>query len=118
MRGKRVVLIDDSIVRGTTMANIVKMLRDAGATEVHVRISSPPFISPCFYGTDVPSCDLLIACQHTIPEICEILGADSLGYLEVDSLGGLIGDTTHSFCDACFTGNYPNAETGIDMMNA
>ncbi|MBP5491296.1 MAG: amidophosphoribosyltransferase [Clostridiales bacterium] len=116
VRGKRVVLIDDSIVRGTTMANIVSMLREAGATEVHVRISSPPFISPCFYGTDVPSCDMLIACQHTIPEICEILGADSLGYLEVDSLGDLIGDKDHSFCDACFTGNYPNYDTGIDMM--
>ena len=116
VKGKRVVLIDDSIVRGTTMANIVKMLRDAGATEVHVRISSPPFISPCYYGTDVPSCDLLIACQHTIPEICEILGADSLGYLEVDSLGDLIGDKEHRFCDACFTGKYPNEETGIDMM--
>ena len=116
VKGKRVVLIDDSIVRGTTMAKIVRMLREAGATEVHVRISSPPFISPCYYGTDVPSCDMLIACQHTIPEICEILGADSLGYLEVDSLGDLIGDTTHSFCDACFTGNYPNEETGIDMM--
>ncbi len=98
------------------MANIVRMLREAGATEVHVRISSPPFISPCYYGTDVPSCDQLIACQHTIPEICEILGADSLGYLEVDSLGDLIGDKEHNFCDACFTGNYPNIETGIDMM--
>lgn len=118
VKGKRVVLIDDSIVRGTTMAKIVRMLREAGATEVHVRISSPPFISPCYYGTDVPSCDMLIACQHTIPEICEILGADSLGYLEVDSLGDLIGDTTHSFCDACFTGNYPNEETGIDMMES
>ena len=118
VKGKRVVLIDDSIVRGTTMAKIVRMLREAGATEVHVRISSPPFISPCYYGTDVPSCDMLIACQHTIPEICEILGADSLGYLKVDSLGDLIGDTTHSFCDACFTGNYPNEETGIDMMES
>ena len=66
----------------------------------------------------MPSCDQLIACQHTIPEICEILGADSLGYLEVDSLGDLIGDKGHNFCDACFTGNYPNIETGIDMMNA
>ncbi len=116
VKGKRVVLIDDSIVRGTTMANIVRMLREAGATAVHVRISSPPFVSPCYYGTDVPSKDLLIACRHTIPEICEILGADSLGYLEVDSLGELIGDKDHSFCDACFTGDYPNYETGIDMM--
>ncbi len=116
VKGKRVVLIDDSIVRGTTMANIVRMLREAGATAVHVRISSPPFVSPCYYGTDVPSKDLLIACQHTIPEICEIIGADSLGYLEVDSLGELIGDKDHSFCDACFTGDYPNYETGIDMM--
>ena len=113
---KNLLFVDDSIVRGTTMANIVRMLREAGATAVHVRISSPPFVSPCYYGTDVPSKDLLIACQHTIPEICEILGADSLGYLEVDSLGELIGDKDHSFCDACFTGDYPNYETGIDMM--
>ena len=110
-------MIDDSIVRGTTIANIVKMLRKAGASEVHVRISSPPFMHPCYYGTDVPSCDALVACQHTIPEICEIIGADSLGYLDVDSLGTMLGEEGHKFCDACFTGDYPNIESGIDLMD-
>lgn len=117
VKGKRVIMIDDSIVRGTTIANIVKMLRQAGATEVHVRISSPPFLHPCYYGTDVPSCDALIACQHTIPEICTIIGADSLGYLDVNSLDEMLGEPGHNYCDACFTGDYPNAETGIDLMN-
>ena len=116
VKGKRVIMIDDSIVRGTTIANIVKMLRKAGALEVHVRISSPPFMHPCYYGTDVPSCDALVACQHTIPEICEIIGADSLGYLNVDSLGEMLGEEGHKFCDACFTGDYPNIDSGIDLM--
>lgn len=117
VKGKRVIMIDDSIVRGTTIANIVKMLRKAGATEVHVRISSPPFMHPCFYGTDVPSSDALIACQHTIPEICEIIGADTLGYLDVNTLGEMLGEEGHKFCDACFTGDYPNIESGIDLLN-
>ncbi|MBQ1894234.1 MAG: amidophosphoribosyltransferase [Clostridiales bacterium] len=116
VKGKRVIMIDDSIVRGTTIAGIVRMLRNAGATEVHVRISSPPFMHPCYYGTDVPSCSSLIACQHTIPEISDIIGADSLGYLEVGSLGQMLDEEGHKFCDACFTGNYPNIETGIDLM--
>jgi len=116
VKGKKVIMIDDSIVRGTTIANIVKMLRKAGALEVHVRISSPPFMHPCYYGTDVPSCDALVACQHTIPEICEIIGADSLGYLNVDSLGEMLGEEGHKFCDACFTGDYPNIDSGIDLM--
>ena len=116
VKGKKVIMIDDSIVRGTTIANIVKMLRKAGASEVHVRISSPPFMHPCYYGTDVPSCDALVACQHTIPEICEIIGADSLGYLNVDSLGEMLGEEGHKFCDACFTGDYPNIDSGIDLM--
>ncbi|MCQ2504393.1 MAG: amidophosphoribosyltransferase [Saccharofermentans sp.] len=117
VKGKRVIMIDDSIVRGTTIANIVKMLRKAGATEVHVRISSPPFMHPCFYGTDVPSSDALIACQHTIPEICEIIGADTLGYLDVNTLGEMLGEEGHKFCDACFTGDYPNIDSGIDLLN-
>lgn len=116
VKGKRVVMIDDSIVRGTTIANIVKMLRNAGATEVHVRISSPPFLHPCYYGTDVPSCESLIACQHSIPEICKIIGADSLGYLDVNSLSEMLGEPGHNFCDACFTGDYPNVNSGIDLM--
>ena len=116
VKGKRVVMIDDSIVRGTTIANIVNLLRSAGASEVHVRISSPPFIRPCFYGTDVPSCDKLIACQHTIDEIRDIIGADSLGYLKVGSLGEMLGEEGHHYCDACFTGDYPNIDSGIDLL--
>lgn len=116
VRGKRVIMIDDSIVRGTTIAGIVKMLRSAGATEVHVRISSPPFMHPCYYGTDVPSCDSLIACKHTIPEISDLIGADSLGYLRLDSLDEMLGEDGHHYCDACFSGDYPNIDTGIDLM--
>ena len=118
VKGKRVVMTDDSIVRGTTIANIVKMLRQAGATQVHVRISSPPFLYPCFYGTDVPSREKLIAVKHTIPEICEMIGADSLGYLDVNSLPAMLGlkDGEKCYCDACFTGDYPNEETGIDLL--
>ena len=107
VKGKRMVIIDDSIVRGNTIANQVNMLRNAGATEVHVRISSPPFMHPCYYGTDVPDEDYLIACQHTIPEICEIIGADSLGYLEPEDLDEMLGGDEFRYCDACFTGNYP-----------
>ena len=105
--GKRVVIIDDSIVRGNTIANQVNMLRNAGATEVHVRISSPPFMHPCYYGTDVPDEEHLIACSHTIPEICGIIGADSLGYLEPGDLDVMLGGDDFRYCDACFTGNYP-----------
>ncbi len=106
VKGKRVVMIDDSIVRGTTTLRIVGMLRAAGATEVHVRISSPPFLHPCYFGTDVPSDDQLIAHNNTVEQICEIIGADSLGYLGVERLNELI-DGDHGYCDACFTGNYP-----------
>ena len=105
--GKRVVIIDDSIVRGNTIANQVNMLRNAGATEVHVRISSPPFMHPCYYGTDVPDEEYLIACQHTVPEICGIIGADSLGYLDHGDLDEMLGGDDFRYCDACFTGNYP-----------
>lgn len=104
--GKRVVMVDDSIVRGTTSGLIVQMLKDAGAKEVHVRISSPPFLYPCYFGTDVPSCDQLIAHEHTVEQICEMIGANSLGYLNGERLPELIeGDT--GYCDACFSGNYP-----------
>ena len=106
VRGKRVVMIDDSIVRGTTSDRIVKMLKDAGATEVHVRISSPPFMYPCYFGTDVPSSDQLIAYNHSVDEICEIIGADSLGYLDLDRLSELI-DGDDGYCHACFSGKYP-----------
>ncbi|MCM1309091.1 MAG: amidophosphoribosyltransferase [Butyrivibrio sp.] len=112
--GKRVIMIDDSIVRGTTSARIVKMLKEAGAAEVHVRISSPPFMHPCYFGTDVPSDDQLIAHDHTVDEICEYIGADSLGYIAADRLGDLI-DGKKDYCDACFTGNYPMEPPNKDI---
>lgn len=108
VKGKRVVLIDDSIVRGTTCARIVKLLREAGAKEIHLRISAPPFLNPCYYGTDIDSCDSLIACQHTVEEIAEIVGADSLGYLSVDNVNKLTDNPCHKgYCTACFSGCYP-----------
>jgi len=100
VKGKRVVLIDDSIVRGTTSGHIVQLLRDAGATEVHVRISSPPFIAPCYYGTDVPDCQHLIACNHSLSEIASIIGADSLAYLSRD--GALQLGPDAGLCCKCF----------------
>ena len=112
--GKRVVMIDDSIVRGTTSARIVSLLKNSGAKEVHVRISSPPFKHPCYFGTDIPSEDQLIATGKTVDEICKIIGADSLGYLEVDRLSEMICGGT-GFCDACFTGNYPMAPPTRDI---
>jgi len=107
VKGKRVVMIDDSIVRGTTCARIVKLLRDAGAKEVHVRISSPPFLNPCYYGTDVDSKGALIACGHSIPEIAKIIGADTLDYLSMGAIGKIAGTNGEGFCTACFDGNYP-----------
>jgi amidophosphoribosyltransferase len=104
--GKRLVVVDDSIVRGTTQRSVVRMLREAGATEVHLRISSPPWRWPCFYGIDTPSFDELLAVNHTLEEISELLGADSLAYISVENLKAAIGDDG-GFCDACFTGNYP-----------
>ena len=103
--GKRVVLVDDSIVRGTTSGRIVSLLREAGAKEIHLRISAPPFLNPCYYGTDIDSRENLIACHHTVEEIAQIVGADSLGYLPAERLGALIGQGR--CCDACFTGRYP-----------
>ena len=114
VKGKRVVMIDDSIVRGTTSERIVRMLKSAGATEVHVRISSPPFLYPCYFGTDVPSCDQLIAHNNSVEKICQMLGADSLGYLEGDRLSELIGGD-HAFCDGCFSGKYPIAPPKEDI---
>jgi amidophosphoribosyltransferase len=106
--GKRVVVIDDSIVRGTTSRKIVKMLRDAGAREVHLRISSPPTSWPCFYGIDTPSRSELIASSHTHDEIAKYITADSVGYLSVESLHASVGGSQgKGYCDACFTGNYP-----------
>lgn len=105
VHGKRIIMIDDSIVRGTTSDRIVGMLRDAGAKEVHVRISSPPFLFPCYFGTDVPSREQLIAYNRTVDEICEMIGADSLAYLNIERLGEMVGNLPH--CTGCFTGKYP-----------
>lgn len=105
VEGKRVVLIDDSIVRGTTSKRIVNLLREAGAKEIHMRISAPPFLHPCYYGTDIDSEENLIACHHTMEEIAAIIGADSLGYLPVEELHRLV-EQEH-FCAACFNGKYP-----------
>lgn len=105
VKGKRIVLVDDSIVRGTTIANLIHMLKEAGAKEVHVRISSPPFLHPCYFGTDVPSNDQLIAASHSEEEICKLIGADSLGYMQTDYLEGMAGGL--SLCKACFDGKYP-----------
>ena len=105
VEGKSVIMVDDSIVRGTTCANIIHMLKKAGALEVHVRISSPPFLYPCYFGTDVPSNDQLIAVSHSTEEICRMIGADSLGYMEIKKLSEMVGGL--SYCDACFTGRYP-----------
>ena len=116
VRGKRIVMVDDSIVRGTTCANIIRMLKAAGATEVHVRISSPPFLYPCYFGTDVPSNEQLIAHSHTTEEIREMIGADSLGYMEIGKLKDMVGDL--GYCDACFTGNYPMKVPDRDISHA
>lgn len=105
VKGKRIVLVDDSIVRGTTIANLIHMLKEAGAKEVHVRISSPPFLHPCYFGTDVPSNDQLIAASHSEEEICKMIGADSLGYMQTDYLEGMAGGLP--LCKACFDGKYP-----------
>ncbi|MCF0143111.1 MAG: amidophosphoribosyltransferase [Parasporobacterium sp.] len=103
--GKRIVLVDDSIVRGTTSARLIKLMRDAGAAEIHMRISAPPFLHPCYYGTDIDSEEHLIANHHSVPEIAEIIGADSLGYLPIEALEEMIGNA--GYCSACFGGEYP-----------
>jgi amidophosphoribosyltransferase len=112
--GKRVVLIDDSIVRGTVSRKIVKMVRAAGASEVHLRVSCPPTISPCFYGVDTPTKKELIASSHTVEEICKYIEADSLAYLSLSGLLRAVGSNGNDFCTACYTGKYPIEFT--DMM--
>ena len=107
VRDKRVILVDDSIVRGTTIARIVELLREAGAREVHVRLSAPPFLYPCYFGTDIDSRDNLIAAQHSIEEIREIIGVDSIGYLSCENVHKLADNAKLNFCAACFTGEYP-----------
>jgi len=107
LEGKSVVLVDDSIVRGTTSRKIVRMVRNAGAREVHLRISCPPTVSPCFYGVDTPRKSELIAANHTVDEIRRYVEADSLGYLSHDSLRTAVADTKNNYCYACYTGDYP-----------
>lgn len=107
IEGKRVVMIDDSIVRGTTLANIVKLLKKAGAKEVHVRISSPEFIYPCYFGTDIPSREHLACNKYTHEELREKIGADSLGFLDKNTIDKIAPDSTTAFCKGCFTGKYP-----------
>ena len=109
LEGRRVVLVDDSIVRGTTSRKIVKMVRAAGAKEVHLRISCPPTISPCFYGVDTPKKADLIASTHTLEEIRQFIGADSLGYLSLDGMLSAVGPAKRSYCTSCYTGHYPVA---------
>ena len=109
LEGKRVVLVDDSIVRGTTSRKFVKMVRKAGAKEVHMRISSPPTTHPCFYGIDTPTRQELIASSHSVEEIRRYLTADSLGYLSLEGLLDIIPESLNKFCTACFNGDYPIA---------
>ncbi len=118
VKGKRVVLIDDSIVRGTTSARIVKLLREAGATEIHMRVSAPAFTNPCYYGTDIDSKENLIACKHTVPEIAKLIGVDSLGYLGLESAKQMAkGVNGSGYCTACFDGVYPTEIPSAPMKN-
>ena len=109
LAGKRVVVVDDSIVRGTTTPHVIGLLRRAGAAEVHVRVCAPPILNPCHFGVDMATKDEFIATGRTVEEICEEIGADSLAYLSVESLHEAVNNDRSGagFCDACFTGNYP-----------
>jgi amidophosphoribosyltransferase len=107
LEGKRLVVVDDSIVRGTTTPSVIRMLKRAGAKEVHMRICAPPIHYPCFFGVDMATRRELIAAQKSVPEICEFIGADSLGYLSIDGLVRAVGLPKETFCLACFTGDYP-----------
>lgn len=114
VKGKRVVLVDDSIVRGTTMARVVKLIRDAGAVEIHVRSSAPAFLNPCYYGTDISSRESLIACNHTTEEMARIFGADSVGFLPLDDVFKIGSKgTCAGYCAACFDGKYPTEEPTV-----
>ena len=107
VEGKRVVMVDDSIVRGTTCSQIINLLREAGAAQVHMRVSAPPFVSPCYFGTDIPNKEKLIACHYSLEEIENLTGADSLEYLSLENLHRLAPDARCGFCEGCFTGHYP-----------
>ncbi len=115
VKGKRVILVDDSIVRGTTMVRVVKLLRDAGATEIHVRSSAPKFLNPCYYGTDISSRSSLVACSHSTEEMAKMFGADSLGFLPVEDVFKLgEGGFCKGYCAACFNGEYPTVEPIVE----
>lgn len=115
VQGKRVVLVDDSIVRGTTMVRVVKLLKDAGATEIHVRSSAPQFLNPCYYGTDIASREVLIACSYTPEEMAKMFGADSVGFLPLEDVFKLgEGGKCEGYCAACFNGDYPTEEPAED----
>ena len=118
LEGKRVVLVDDSLVRGTTSRKIVRMIRNAGAREVHLRISCPPTVSPCFYGVDTPSVAELIAANNTTEEIRRFVEADSLAYLPLSGLREAVADHNHDYCYACYTGNYPTELVNIKELMA
>ena len=118
LEGKRVILVDDSIVRGTTSRKIVRMVRNAGAREVHMRISCPPTISPCFYGVDTPCHSELIAANHSLEGIRQFVEADSLAYLSLDALRQAVADDRHQYCYACYTGNYPTELLQIEELAA
>jgi amidophosphoribosyltransferase len=107
IKGKRLVVVEDSIVRGTTKSRVVKLLRNAGAAEIHVRIASPPIISTCHFGVDMATIGELIAAQKTVDEIKDAIGADSLGYLSLDGLRNAVQAKAGTFCNGCFTGKYP-----------
>ncbi len=118
IEGKRVILVDDSIVRGTTSRKIVRMVREVGAKEVHVRISCPPTISPCYYGVDTPTREELIASSNTPEEICKFLGADSLGYVSLPALRRAVSDTAGRFCTSCYTGVYPTDLVQLEVRES
>jgi amidophosphoribosyltransferase len=115
LEGKRVVLVDDSIVRGTTSRKLVRMVREAGATEVHLRISCPPTISPCYYGVDTPTREELIASHNSVEDIRQYVGADSLGYLTLEHLREAVGDADGKFCTSCYTGVYPTELVQLEV---
>ncbi len=116
LMGKRIVLVDDSIVRGTTCRKLVRLVREAGAVEVHMRISCPPTISPCYYGVDTPTKQELIAANHSVEEIRDFIGADSLGYLSLESLRRAVADGEGRFCTACYTGRYPTEWIPVEAL--
>ena len=118
LEGKRVILVDDSIVRGTTSRKIVRMVRSAGAREVHLRISCPPTISPCFYGVDTPRQSELIAANHSLAEIRQYVEADSLAYLSLEALRRAVADDQGQYCYACYTGKYPTDLVHIEELVA